>query len=231
MTDLQAFLEKVSTLTPPPTVVKLPSSGVDTNIFPLNIIQQKKLLTDGIASEYELIGFTKTLNEILIEIQPDARLIDRSYLAVVLRNISIDKEFNGINLSKIVNNTKWTKNVPQSININVEGLSISVEMPFLKDEIAFLNYLSDNLNKDEEYNTRLIYSLEILKYIKTLSIDGVVLNFADLDVKTRLTVFDKLPIACTKDIVSYIENFKKAENDMLTVGNTAITIDREFFSV
>ncbi len=231
MSDLQAFLNKVSSLTSPPVVVKLPSTGNNINITPLNIVQQKKLLTDGITNEYELIGFTKTLNEIISEEVPDARLSDRSYLSIILRSISIDKQFDGIDLTKLTDNSKWLSDIAKSATFSIGDLTIAIEMPFLRDEIKFLDYLKSNLTDDEEYNTRLIYSLEVLKYIKTLTLDGEILNLSDLDIKTRLSVFDKLPIVCTKDIVSYIESFKNAEADLLTIDDTTLVIDREFFSV
>lgn len=231
MVDLQSFLDKVATLTPPAASVKLPSSGKEVNITPLNIIQQKKLLTEGVTDEYELIGFTKTLNEIITEEVSDARLCDRAYLAIKLRNISIDNYFGDVDLSELTSDSKWTNGVELIKDIKTGNLSISIEMPYLKDEIALLDYLKANLTRDEEYNTRLIYSVEVLKYIKSLTIDDTVLVLSDLTIADRLELFDKLPIMCTKGVVSYIEEFKENELSLLTVDERVLVIDREFFSV
>lgn len=71
----------------------------------------------------------------------------------------------------------------------------------------------------------------MLKYIKSLTIDDTVLVLSDLTVADRLELFDKLPIMCTKGIVSYIEEFKENELSLLTVDERVLVIDREFFSV
>lgn len=232
MADLQLFLDKVAALTPPPVVVRLPSLGTEVNITPLNIIQQKKLLTEGVTDEYELIGFAKTLNEIIVGEVPEARLCDRAYLAIKLRIISIDNDYGDVNLTELISNPKWQEAaVPITKIITVGDLNISVEIPFIKDEIVILEYLKDNLTEDEEFNTRLIYSLEVLKYIKTLTISDTVLTLSELSVSDRLALFDKLPIVCTKGVVSYIEEYKDSELSLLTVGERVLVIDREFFSV
>jgi hypothetical protein len=94
----------------------------------------------------------------------------------------------------------------------------------------------DTVKKDGEElgkNIGSIYTFEIVKYIKTIEFGGEFINFNEVPIKDRVKIVDNLPISINQQIIDFIQNIKKIENEWLTVDidgePKTLDIDVSFF--
>ena len=90
---------------------------------------------------------------------------------------------------------------------------------------------SDLKVEDGSYREQVstLYLLEIVKYIKELEIDEVVVNMPDIKIPDRINLVEKLPLAIYTDISDYIETVSTYNTSLLTVGDNKVSIDSLFF--
>lgn len=239
--NIESFLSKVGELNNKFEVVKI-SAGKNITCSHLTFKQQKNLLASAMEGFVGLIKFQKILNDILLENtgEEDLLITDKLPIILKLRSESIspvvkvdDQE---VKLDKLIQKSVNMKFIYQK-DIKIKGvLDIDLKVPSIKEEQKVLKYATEQVKKNnDEVSTNIgnIYTYEILKYIDTVKFGENVLTFRDMPIKDCVTVVENLPLTINKQIISFIEEIKKVESNVLKVAvggkDHSIDIDVTFF--
>ena len=88
----------------------------------------------------------------------------------------------------------------------------------------------DNLKSEDLSEAMgLIYIFELLKTIKSITIEEETVEFDDLKVTDRVKIIEQLPLELYEDITSFLDQLVKYETGLLTIDDTTITIDASLF--
>lgn len=236
MSNLQSFLDKINTLKSDKIEGVLLSSPDTISLEPLNLKQQKDIISNSLGGIKNSLLFTKTLNDIVIESSNNAKLLlcDRAPLIIALRVNSIGKIYSDIDLEQVLNNYKNYKSAFKlEDKVVYKTLTAEVKIPSLTEENKFLSKLETLIKEDEEdsYNLGIIYSYEVSKFVSKVSIDDIELDLNSLDILDRISVIEKLPLSLTKLVVNFIENYKSEENKLLTINDATFDLNVDFFDI
>lgn len=236
MSNLQSFLDKINTLKSDKIDGVLISSPDIISLEPLNLKQQKDIISNSLGGIKNSLLFTKTLNDIVIESSKNNNILlcDRAPLIIALRVNSIGNLYGGIDLEQVLNNYKnYKSGFKLQDKVVYKALTAEVRIPSLLEENKFLSKLETLINEDESdsYNLGIIYTYEVSKFVSKVSIDDIELDFNSLDISDRITAVEKLPLSLTKLIVEFIESYKLEENKILTVGDATLDLNVDFFDI
>lgn len=224
--NVKNFLDKIEQLKDDKIKVDVLSTGKKIDAESLTFKQQKDIIstiTDGIVGP---LKFQKNLNDIIIENTNNKELktIDKLLIVIQLRIDSMGssvkiKENQHDVLNSIVEKLKKVKhNLTKKITGNVE---IELEIPTLVAENQVISTCVDILKKeaDKDVGKSLseIYTYEITKYIKSLTVADDVINFSDISVRDRVKIVNNLPLSINKQIIEFIQEIKQKETDVLKV--------------
>lgn len=236
MSNLQSFLDKINTLKSDKIEGVLLSSPDTISLEPLNLKQQKDIISNSLGGIKNSLLFTKTLNDIVIESSNNDKLLlcDRTPLIIALRINSIGKLYSDIDLEQVLNNYKNYKPAFKlEDKVVYKTLTAEITIPSLSEENKFLSKLETLIKEDEEdsYNLGIIYSYEVSKFVSRVSIDDIELDLNSLDILDRISVVEKLPLSLTKLVVNFIENYKSEENKLLTINDATLDLNVDFFDI
>lgn len=240
--NIKSFLDKVNQLKEDNFKVTVISKKSEIDCEPLTFKQQKDIIstiTDGITGP---LKFQKNLNDIIVENtkNKDLTVVDKLLIVLQLRKNSIGSVVKVKNekydvLDDVI---KKVSKLKHTLSKNIKGpISIEVEVPTLGAENQVINACIESVKRDsdKEVGKSLsdIYTFEIVKYIKSVSIMNDILNFQDLSVRDRVKIVNNLPLSLNKEIADFIQDIKKAELDALSFntddGEITIEIDVSFF--
>ena len=240
--NIKSFLEKVDQLKSDNFKVNVLSKKSEVSCEPLTFKQQKDIIstiTDGITGP---LKFQKNLNDIIVENTKNKELtvVDKLLIVLQLRKnsvgsvIKVKSEKYDILDSVIEKVLKLNHTTSKSIK---GPISIELEVPTLGSENHIINACIESVKRDSEKEVGKslsdIYTFEIVKFIKSVSIMEDSLNFQDLSVKDRVKVVNNLPLSVNKQIIDFIQDIKKAELDALSFdtneGEKTVEIDVSFF--
>ena len=240
--NIKNFLDKVDQLKSDNLKVNTISKNSEIDCESLTFKQQKDIIstiTEGITGP---LKFQKNLNDIIVENTKDKELkvVDKLLIILQLRKDSVGTVVKLKNNKYDVLNDiiEKAKKLSPKLSKSIKGaISIELEVPTLISESQVINSCIDSVKKDsdKEVGKSLsdIYTFEIVKYIKTVSIKDDVLNFQDLSVRDRVKIVNKLPLSVNKQIVDFIQDIKQAELDALSFdtesGESTLEIDVSFF--
>lgn len=236
--NVSNFIKKIEELNNSVTVY-IPSRKKNIQLPPLNLKQQKDIISSVANGVAGLVGFTRILNNIITELSGDNTLMtyDRVPVIVALRvNALGNKHKEGeveIDLDKVLEKIKnSTHNVKESNNISYKGVEVEVEVPSLVQENHIVKKLEEEVKKNGEDNTKnlgSIYVYEIAKYIKSVKINDMTIDYRELKISEKIQLIEALPLALNKQIVSYIEDVKNQDRELLTVDTITFDITPNFF--
>lgn len=240
--NIKNFLDKVDQLKSDNLKVNTISKNSEIDCESLTFKQQKDIIstiTEGITGP---LKFQKNLNDIIVENTKDKELkvVDKLLIILQLRKDSVGTFVKLKNNKYDVLNDiiEKAKKLSPKLSKSIKGaISIELEVPTLISESQVINSCIDSVKKDsdKEVGKSLsdIYTFEIVKYIKTVSIKDDVLNFQDLSVRDRVKIVNNLPLSVNKQIVDFIQDIKQAELDALSFdtesGESTLEIDVSFF--
>ena len=73
---------------------------------------------------------------------------------------------------------------------------------------------------------------EIIKFIKSVTIDDTVINFTDYNTYDKKNIVDNLPLKINNDVLEYIAKYKEYEQALFTFADGAkLSIDASFLSI
>lgn len=245
MSDITSLLEKLNEERSKEKAlrVQVPSSGTLCDADPISFNQQKRIIgsiADGMASALKL---QKVLNEIIRENVKcdDVLMSDRIPLAIQLRKASIGtvvnidgKEHDA--LDQIISQVSAIAPTG-SKTIKEKNIKVVVRIPTTSEEDKILNRSIELMKTDGDKNVGKsvgdLYTHEIIKYVKSVTIGEDTVEVGKLPIKDKVTLIEALPLSLNKKISEYIQDIKKKERDALTIDidgeEKTIDIDVSFF--
>ena len=225
--DVKNFLADLKQVGEANTIsIKVPSTNKKATFKQFNVTQQKKLLRsafDGVEGSIETGSIFNSMIKDNCEEDIEFLLCDRSYLLLELRKGSIGDKFS-INEKQYDLSTLKPydiKEIELTKKVEVNGIEVSLRVPTLDTDtkiniklIAEFGKLIDSQKQVQSIELVLIY--EIVKYIDSIKIGDMVINFDDISVYERVSIVNELPLALNNSIIDYISGTKTVEEESLT---------------
>lgn len=248
--DLLSSINQLNTENTKP--VYLPSVKGDVDFSPLSVKQQKQLLSGSVDSKAENLSFVNSLNDVLQEnCKSDTSMMvyDRALIALQIRSNMIgdeliithdDKEYK-ISIKSHVRHCRNTLVPPSSDFTSTTGdVVIDCKQPTLATDTKFNRMFTKAINKKTKQDVSLtdvigdMYIHELLKFIKTITVNQARVEFADLSVEQMVNVFESLPITVSNNLADQIKTAREYEtscvkNEALPDGVT-IPVDVSLFT-
>lgn len=239
--NITSFLNSIKDLKKDTVSVFLPSVSENVDLTILNLKQQKDIISciaDGVSG---VVSFNRVLNDIIstASSRTDLTVIDRIPAILALRvnahGTLYTSENTTIDLNQIISKLNTYNPATESTaEFSYSGITATVSIPTLSYESSIINKLEDEVKKNGENNTKnmgSIYIYEIIKYVEQLQYKDVIINFTELPIKDRINLLENLPLALNKQIINFIEEIRRKERDLLTVGDITVDISPGFFDI
>jgi len=238
--DVSKFISKLDKLSGEGIEVFVPSKQETITVSPLNLKQQKDLISSVLDGVKGTLDFSRTLNNIILDNsgRDDLKIFDKIPFTIGMRVQALGTKYitgeDKVDLQVVLDNIKKTKlQFKKEKLIEYKNLKINLAVPTLKDENALLKKGASDLGPSETADYKeevsVLYMLEMVKYIKELEIEEVAVNMPDVKITDRINLVEKLPLAIYTDIADYIEAVTSYNTGLLTVGNNKVSIDALFF--
>lgn len=239
--NVKSFLDKIQELKETKNKVHVLSTGKKVDSSPISFKQQKELIgtiADGVLGTLKL---QKILNDIVTTNTGNNELKVTDKLPIILK-LRIDSigsvakvDETDINLEELLAKAVNLKfNTTKTIS---DKLDVVLEVPSIQQESKVIQAAIETIKRDGEgelgKNIGSIYTYEIIKYIKSIKFDDQELVFQEIPIKDRFKVVENLPVAINKEIVKFVQDLKKTEQEVMTVSiddsEKLIEIDVSFF--
>lgn len=239
------------------------STGEVLEFTPMTADDQKNLIKALVDSPYYSNAFNITICDILNKcyvggslFDSNIDLYDKTKLILKSRSVNIDDTIK----SKFTNSTgeEFEKEIsidahlsklklkkPTESQIEDGAYKIVIDYPKLKAEYELEQYIVTQLKKIDENDQAalkglisVLFLINVIKYIKTLTIKDTEFNFNELSTKDKIDVGSKLSSSVIKKIIEEIDNkFSKGVDEILTCNfkhkkedfSIKINIDNTFF--
>ena len=240
--SVEAFLKKINDGSSETINVFLPSKGKAIKVKVLNLKQQKEIISSAADGVVGAISFTRILNEILTQSVDDTelKLYDKVPLAIALRANALGSNYidgdRKINLNTIIERLNtYNHSIDDERMVTHNKIEVKLGIPTLAQESAAVKKLEEEIKRNgsdnHTKNLGSIYLYEIIKYIKQVSFDDIVLDYINLKTQEKIDIIEILPLSLNKKIIDYIEEVRAAEREILTVDDIVVEIDIDFFDV
>jgi hypothetical protein len=222
----------------------LPSLGKKVKFLPFTLKQQKDILSKMPQDASGLITFNNLFNDIIIQNSEDdisledLNIFDRMSIVFNYRISSVgnnlQQEEGDVNLNDVLKNiTNYNfSKIFKIEEVFLKDISAELTLPNLKYDAEINNQISKKLNKNSTTQTIIseLYTSEVLKFIKSVTIEGVKVELTTFNYFDRLEVVENLPGNFIKKIMKYIQDVKKVENDVTTVNGVKVDVSNDLFS-
>lgn len=192
----------------------VPSIGAFKKFKPISVLQQKKVISTINNSTLDSVALINALNEIIAENaceECNATVFDREFILMHVRVEgdvqdkikSVAQEMQGKDLSTIMNDEFDYQNI----------IKVQMQMPSLQRDSQLNNWFIRK-NKDKKYTASEIaanyFVLEVVKYIKSISINDVCIDFTDAnDAEDLVKIAEQLPSIINNAVAKFIANSKQ----------------------
>tara|TARA_R110002020_G_scaffold118060_3_gene269968 strand:- start:620 stop:1360 length:741 start_codon:yes stop_codon:yes gene_type:complete len=237
--NVSELISKLNTLSDKGIEVFVPSKKKTVTVKPLNLKQQKDLISSMLDGVKGTLDFSRVVNSIILDNSgvEDLKVFDKIPFMIGMRIEAMGPKYIDdsvtIDLQAVLDNIKKTKlELKEEKLIEYKNLKVNLAIPTLQYENMLLKKGASDLKvEDGSYREQVstLYLLEIVKYIKELEIDEVVVNMPDIKIPDRINLVEKLPLAIYTDISDYIETVSTYNTSLLTVGDNKVSIDSLFF--
>ena len=237
--NVSKLISKLNTLSDKGIEVFVPSKKKTVTVKPLNLKQQKDLISSMLDGVRGTLDFTSVLNSIILDNSgvEDLKVFDKIPFIIGMRIEALGTKYitndGTVDLQAVLDNIKKTKlQFKEEKLIEYKNLKVNLSIPTLQYENVLLKKGASDLSvQDGSYKEEVavLYMLEIVKYIKELEIDEVAVNMPDIKITDRINLVEKLPLAIYTDISDYIEAVNTYNTSLLTVGDNKVSIDSLFF--
>jgi len=237
--SVSGFLDKLEKINDEKIGVYIPSIKKEINTTPLTLKQQKDLIAATLDGVKGLLNFNKTLNKIILQNTDNTsfKIYDKFPFVIHLRKQALGSKIKQndtiIDLNKVLANIKKTPfNIKDEHSVTLKSLKVGLKIPTLEEENIILAKGEQDVIVEEDSTKEgvgMLYMLEIIKYIDSLTIDEEIIEFSKITINDRIKLIEQLPLSMYTEISSYIENINKYLNDILTVDEVMVSIDATFF--
>jgi hypothetical protein len=215
--------------------VFVPSLNKKVPTKPLNLKQQKDLISSILDGIRGTLDFSKTLNKIITDNTglTDLKVYDKLPFIVSLRKHALGNKAGSIELQKVIDNIKNISfDIKDTTTVKKDGVQLVLRVPTLRQESILLTKCDQEIDQDQELakdGVGKLYIYEIIKYVDSLQIEDSVLEMDDIRIHERVKIVEKLPLSMYSKISDFIEKVNKYNSDILTVDDVEVNIDAEFF--
>ena len=233
--EVLAEIKKVKT----GLTVYAPSKGVDVQLKPLTLSQQKTIIESAVDSNLSVLFFNNTFAKILEENLSDNLsnydTIDRVSFALALRSklkdqITIDDIT--YNISDVINANNSNTNKYQSTVIESDNFKIYIVNPTIEYDNKINSILLKKYKDETSRSTKLkslisdLYSYEIFKFIDKIEVKstGSQLQLKD-DISQGIDLIESLDTSEFTGVIEQINVLRDLEKEYTRVPNTNIYID------
>lgn len=240
--SINGVLDKIKAINTSNVIsVRIPSTGDDISFNPLTIKQQKDLVKTALDGNASVLSLNTAINDILIQnsVKPVEFLVtDKIPVILALRVQSFGEKYTQDDVELDVNHI-LSKKLDISLDseeymIGNKVLQVEVGVPSIKKETQINKYALDMHNKSKEENVATfvgnLFVYEIIKFVKTLKVNGDDVKFDELSVWDRYQLIENLPVTLNNDILEYINKVRKLESAYMTVDDVTLSVDARFFS-
>ena len=233
--NVSSFLTKLDKLNDKTIDVFVPSLNKKVPTKPLNLKQQKDLISSMLDGIRGTLDFSKTLNKIITDNTglTDLKVYDKLPFIVSLRKHALGNKAGSIELQKVIDNIKNISfDIKDTTTVKKDGVQLVLRVPTLRQESVLLAKCDQEIDQDQELakdGVGKLYIYEIIKYVDSLQIEDSVLEMDDIRIHERVKIVEKLPLSMYSKISDFIEKVNKYNSDILTVDDVEVNIDAEFF--
>ena len=233
--NVSSFLTKLDKLNDKTIDVFVPSLNKKVPTKPLNLKQQKDLISSMLDGIRGTLDFSKTLNKIITDNTglTDLKVYDKLPFIVSLRKHALGNKAGSIELQKVIDNIKNISfDIKDTATVKKDGVQLVLRVPTLRQESILLSKCDQEIDQDQELakdGVGKLYIYEIIKYVDSLQIEDSVLEMDDIRIHERVKIVEKLPLSMYSKISDFIEKVNKYNSDILTVDDVEVNIDAEFF--
>ena len=233
--EVLAEIKKVKT----GLTVYAPSKGVDVQLKPLTLSQQKTIIESAVDSNLSVLFFNNTFAKILEENLSDNLsnydTIDRVSFALALRSklkdqITIDDIT--YNISDVINANNSNTNKYQSTVIDSDNFKIYIVNPTIEYDNKINSILLKKYKDETSRSTKLkslisdLYSYEIFKFIDKIEVKstGSQLQLKD-DISQGIDLIESLDTSEFTGVIEQINVLRDLEKEYTKIPNTNVYID------
>ena len=233
--NVSSFLTKLDKLNDKTIDVFVPSLNKKVPTKPLNLKQQKDLISSMLDGIRGTLDFSKTLNKIITDNTglTDLKVYDKLPFIVSLRKHALGNKAGSIELQKVIDNIKNISfDIKDTTTVKKDGVQLVLRVPTLRQESILLTKCDQEIDQDQELakdGVGKLYIYEIIKYVDSLQIEDSILEMDDIRIHERVKIVEKLPLSMYSKISDFIEKVNKYNSDILTVDDVEVNIDAEFF--
>jgi len=233
--NVTSFLTKLDKLNENTIEVYLPSLKKKVSTKPLNLKQQKDLISSVLDGLKGTLDFSRTLNKIIIQNSgiSDLKIYDKIPFIVTMRKNALGNKTSTVNLDKVIENFK---KIPFKLKdealVKFDNLKLTLKVPTLREENSILTKCEQDISTEQDQlkdGVGKLYIYELLKYIQSVQVDDDIIDLSDVKISERVKLVEKLPLSVYTEVSSFIEDINKYNSDLLTVDEEEISIDVEFF--
>jgi hypothetical protein len=233
--NVASFLTKLDKLNENTIDVFVPSLKKKVSTKPLNLKQQKDLISSVLDGLKGTLDFSRTLNKIIIQNSGinDLKIYDKIPFIVTMRKNALGNKTSTADIDKVIENFK---KVPFKLKdealVKFDNLKLTLKVPTLREENSILTKCEQDISTEQDQlkdGVGKLYIYELLKYIQSVQVDDDILDLSDVKISERVKLVEKLPLSVYTKVSSFIEDINKYNSDLLTVDEEEISIDVEFF--
>ncbi len=220
--------------------VFIPSTKKETTAKQITLKQQKDIISTAINGVLGALQFTKSINDVINENikGDDFYTFDRVPALLALRVQSLGDKIKAenneiVSLKPALEKAKKVPSFKYTKTVSIDNIKVDLRIPTLREENVIVKRCIqeiDNLKSEDLSEAMgLIYIFELLKTIKSITIEEETVEFDDLKVTDRVKIIEQLPLELYEDITSFLDQLVKYETGLLTIDDTTITIDASLF--
>ena len=227
----------------------IPSLKRTVKFKPLNLKQQKGLLTSSIDESLTKLSFNSFFYDIIkTNVLEDINVnnlltIDRSVIALNLRAKALDSvitiQDKSIDLNAVVESAPLVQidNYPLNGVVDEGNIVIKLAAPSLGTDNELNNFALSKKNQDTDFKAVIgeLFVYELTKFISFITIKNgdatTEISFSTTKVADRIAIVEKLSSNITNRILDFIKSYRNLETLYTKVDDVTIDIDGSFFTV
>lgn len=219
----------------------VPSAKSCLKFKQLSVKQQKDLIKTALDGALSGLTLNNAINHIVLNNSVNKHtflVTDKLPITIALRAAAMGNTYTNedgvdLNLTSLLE-TKLEFQQNSSTIINHEDvIKVTVAVPTLEEDTKINESHHTDLKKKETEVGDMIgsfYVYEIAKFIKNIDIADDVIDFSKIKLSDRVQIVENLPAKLNSQIIEYIQHFRQAETEYLTIDNTQISVDARLFS-
>jgi len=219
---------------------------VDSPVYNTEFITNfNKIVKINSADDSINVNNLTIFDKVLIFLKTRIENISSEYISTLsedeIKQYNLEKDFQfKIDLQKIYDEIIDENKKFEPLLVEDNSISLTCTLPSIGTENKLEHELHQNVKFDIRTPSELrevignTFINEVTKYVAKLSIDGKELDLTQLDFKKRIKIVEKIPTTIIKNVLAYIESYKKYVSNKLTitrtvkdVAGTDVTINKE----